>query len=305
MRRFLVIVALLLGAIGFAPRGFASKVYTPRTVPNVQVEDYRHFVTNPDGILSEGAVYSIDTMLLRLKQQRIAEVAVVAVESIGFAEPREFATELFRYWGIGEKGRDNGLLVLLVLGQGAIEIEVGYGLEGTLTDALCKRIIERAMIPHFKQSNFDEGMLEGVGSIGSILSTSEIPADLAPSASEGDEDVVGVCIALGTFLLFILMIVVLLRLNSRCPKCKKQGLRRSPERIEIEKNAYQTVYKVAWKCPHCGHTLWRKEADNNSSRGGGGGPIIMGGGGFGRGGGSFGGGFGGGFSGGGGAGGRF
>ena len=121
MKKFLTILYTLLALVVATLEPAVAKNYTPKTVPNVQVADYRHFVSNPDGILSSKAVCQIDTTLLRLKEARIAEVAVVAVESIGFAEPREFATELFRHWGIGEKGRDNGLLVLLVLGQGAIE----------------------------------------------------------------------------------------------------------------------------------------------------------------------------------------
>lgn len=210
MKKFLVVILLLLGVSGVLD----AKNYTPKTVPNVQMADYRHFVSNPDGILSTEAVYQIDTTLLRLKEARIAEVAVVAVESIGFAEPREFATELFRHWGIGEKGRDNGLLVLLVLGQGAVEIETGYGMEGDLPDALCKRIIERVMIPHFKAGDFDKGMTEGVGAIATVLSTSEVPADLA--GNEEDDTLVGLAIFIGTGLLFFVLIAILLRMYSRC-----------------------------------------------------------------------------------------
>ena len=181
MKKFSAIIVALLGTLVLSAQGLYAKSYTPKTVPNVQVEDYRRFVSNPDGILSREAVYQIDTTLLRLKEQRIAQVAVVAVKSIGmFDEPREFATELFRHWGIGEKGRDNGLLVLLVLDDGAIEIEVGYGLEGTLPDALCKRIIERLMIPRFKDDDFDGGMIEGVGAIASVLSSTELPKSSPP-----------------------------------------------------------------------------------------------------------------------------
>lgn len=301
MKKFLTILYALLAVAVATLEPAMAKNYTPKTVPNVQVADARHFVSNPDEILSTEAVYQIDTALLRLKEARIAEVAVVAVESIGFAEPREFATELFRHWGIGEKGRDNGLLVLLVLGQGAIEIETGYGMEGTLPDALCKRIIERVMIPHFKAGDFDKGMTEGVGAIATILSTSEVPEDLA--VQDNDMDSVGLAIFVGTALLFIVLIVLLLYLYGRCPKCKKGTLVRTSDRLEVEKNAFQAVYKVAFKCNKCGHVVWRNEVDDHTHRGSGGGPIITGGG-FGRGG-FGGGGFGGGFSGGGGAGGRF
>ena len=145
MKRYLLILASIILAI----TNVWAVNYSVRTVPNVQVADERRFVSNPDGILSTEAVYSIDTMLYRLRQSGAAEVAVVAVESIGFDEPREFATSLFRHWGLGNKEQNNGLLVLLVLGQGAIEIETGYGIEGDLPDAVCKRIIERVMIPSF------------------------------------------------------------------------------------------------------------------------------------------------------------
>lgn len=300
MKKFLAILVALLWVATMAPQEIVAKSYTPKSVPNVQLQDYRRFVSNPDGILSQEAVYKIDTSLLRLKQERIAEVAVVAVESIGFAEPREFIHELFRHWGIGEQGRDNGLLVLLVLNDGAIEIETGYGLEGVLTDALCKRIIERIMIPRFKQDDFDGGMVEGMAAIGAILATEQVPENLA---SEEDDAVVGLVIFIATALIFFVLIIVLMYLYNRCPKCKKGNLTRTSDRLLVSKTSVQTVYKVAFKCSKCGHIVWRNEADNNVG-GSGGGPIIFGGG-MGRGGGSFGGGFGGGFSGGGGAGGRF
>ena len=297
-------MVVVLATLAATTSSAIAKNYTPKSVPNVQVDDYRRFVSNPDGVLSQEATLRIDTTLLRLKQERIAEVAVVAVESIGFAEPREFVHDLFRLWGIGEKGRDNGLLVLLVVGQGAIEIETGYGLEGTLTDALCKRIIERTMIPHFKEGDFDSGMEAGVGAIAAILTEGAVPEELA--AEEDDSSLVGLAIFLGTAVLFIVLICVLLRLYSRCPKCKKGTLTRTADRVEISKNAYQKIYKVAFKCNKCGHIVWRNEVDDIHHGGSGGGPIIMGGGGFGRGsGGSFGGGWGGGSFGGGGAGSRW
>ena len=144
-------------------------------------------------------------------------------------------------------------------------------------------------------------MVEGVGALATILTSSVIPEELA--GGEDDEaELVGLVIFCGTVVLFIVLICVLMYLQNRCPKCRKGDLQRTVERIEIEKNAFQRVYKVAYKCTKCGEVVWRNEVERISGGGfGGGGPIIMGGGGFGRGGG----GFGGGFSGGGGAGGRF
>lgn len=313
MKRFLIILLTFIVSLSLVPAEAFAGDYTPQSVPNVQRTDYRRFVSNPDGILSHETVSRLDSMLFALRQERIAEVAVVAVESIGFDEPREFAFELFRHWGLGEKGRDNGLLVLLVLGQGAVEIEVGYGLEGDLPDALCGRIIHNLMIPPFKERDFDRGMIEGVGAIATALRSGEAALNL-PAEAPDDRSVVGVVISLLAMALFIGMVLALIHLNNRCPKCKKGSLRRSGERMVAEKSAYQTIYRVAYKCDKCGHVVWRNEIDGNSGGGGigggrgrgFGGPIIFGGGGFGGfGGGGFGGGFGGGASGGGGAGGRF
>jgi uncharacterized protein len=72
--------------------------------------------------------------------------------------PRDFATELFNFWGIGKKGKDNGLLLLVVIGQRRWEFEVGYGLEGTLPDATMRRIGE-ALPPYFKKGDYGPGIL--------------------------------------------------------------------------------------------------------------------------------------------------
>lgn len=305
MKRFSFIIVLALLSFSASVYG---KSYTLRSVPNVQIGSADRFVSNPDNILSSTTVRELDTMLYRLKQQHIAQVAVVAVESIGDSDPREFAHDLLNNWGLGEKGADNGLMVLLVLDQGAIEIETGYGIEGDLPDAICKRIINNIMLPSFRKRDFDSGMTEGMGAVVSVLSGRELPDNLASD----DEEVPGpaLLIMFGAMLLFIVLMAFAIRRYNRCPKCKKATLRRTGERMLIANDALRKVYKVAYVCPRCGHTVWRNE---NVDKGGGGigGPIIGGGlgrgvfgGGFG-GGGFGGGGWGGGHSGGGGAGGRF
>lgn len=303
MKKFFVSLLFVLSSVAAA---VGATDHTVRSVPNVQLSDARRFVSNPDGILSAEAVYQMDTMLYALRSAGYAEVAVVAVGSIGFEEPRMFAHELFNLWGLGSSKTDNGLLILLAVGQGAVEIEVGYGLEGVMTDALCKRIIENIMIPAFKERNFDGGLVRGVGAICSVLRSDEAGQELvAAAAADQRNDMIGGMLALGTVVIFVVLIMVLLHLNSRCPKCKSSNsLRRSGERILTEKNSFGAVYKVAYRCTKCGHTVWRNENESSGSNTPGGGPIIFGGRGFG-GGGFGGGGFGGGMSGGGGAGGRF
>jgi uncharacterized protein len=86
-------------------------------------------------------------------------------------EIEPYANELFRKWALGEKQKNNGVLLLVAPNERRVRIEVGYGLEGTLTDALSKVIISNAMTPRFKAGNFSEGISRGVDDIITVLTT--------------------------------------------------------------------------------------------------------------------------------------
>ena len=147
----------------------SSRAYRVEDIPNVQAADRTRFVSNPDGLLSQSAVYRIDTMLYSLKESGRAQVVVVAVNSIGDEVPFDFLQQLVTRWGVGRKEADDGLGILLVVDQGAIEIQTGYGLEGDLPDALLKRIINNYMLPAFRERDWDRGMTEGVAAIAGVL----------------------------------------------------------------------------------------------------------------------------------------
>ena len=139
-----------------------NKRYTVDEVPNPKTNDASAFVANPDGIISEETVYQLNIILQNLEAKNKAEIAVVVLNSIGDNDIFDFGVKLFERWGIGKKGSDNGLLILFVLDQRKIRFETGYGLEGVLPDAICKRIQMNEMVPYFKEGNYDEGMLRGV-----------------------------------------------------------------------------------------------------------------------------------------------
>ena len=181
-KRICTILLLLL----FVPLLRAAG-YTPEQVPNVHQTDGRRFVSNPDGILSAETVTRLDQMLLDLQGVNTSEVAVVALESIGDTSPDLFATDLFTRWGIG-KQNDNGLLVLLVLDQRRIVFRTGYGLEGVLPDAICKRIQTQYILPRFKEGNYDQGMLDGITAVSRILTDPAAVEEItAPQQVQGLE----------------------------------------------------------------------------------------------------------------------
>ncbi|QHV99549.1 hypothetical protein GJR95_33070 [Spirosoma endbachense] len=167
----LIVLFLLLACGGITP-GIAQ-TYTPETVPNPKQSRSAQYVSNPDHILSNEAVSQINLVLGKLEDSTTAQVAVVCLNSIGEGIPKDFATALFRKWGLGYQKKNNGLLVLLVKDQHRIEMETGYGLEGVLPDAICSRIQTRKMIPLAKVGDFDGAMIAGVNEIARLISEPE------------------------------------------------------------------------------------------------------------------------------------
>jgi uncharacterized protein len=201
--------------------------------------------------------------------------------------------------GVGQKERDNGLVVLLSTGERCVQFATGYGLEDVMPDAICKRIQQQYMVEHFAAGDWDTGMVAGMRAVCGVLDGS--------MENIGDEDADEELIALAVFLTMIFgglaVIILAVWYSSRCPNCGKHKVQRISSRIVNRCNGY-LVRENTYRCQNCGHTFMRKEhADDNSNRHRHGG-VVIGGGGFGRGGG-FGGSFGGGSFGGGGAGSRF
>ncbi len=164
MTKFIFSLFLFLSVIAHA-----QQPYTVNTVPRPNQYDATNYVSNPDGLLDPGTVASLNRTIGALEAETQAEIAVVALRSIGQDDIKNFAVHLFEAWGVGKAGADNGLLILFVLDQRKVTFETGYGIEGILPDAICMRIIQRDMIPHFKQGDYNAGMLAGVTRAASIL----------------------------------------------------------------------------------------------------------------------------------------
>ncbi len=112
-------------------------------------------------------------------------MAVVTVpETAPAASPKTFATELFNKWGIGKKGKDNGVLFLISVGDRRVEIETGYGVEGILPDAKVGNIINTQIIPRFKKGDFEGGTLAGTKALVVILESERSPASKVENPSQ-------------------------------------------------------------------------------------------------------------------------
>ena len=286
----------------------AQEVYTTKNIPKVHLQDKTRYVCNPANILSVAASDSIDRMLYALEQQTGIETVVAVVPSIGSEDCFDFAHQLLNEWGVGKKEKNNGLVILLVTDQRCIQFYTGYGLEGDLPDAICKRIQTRDMIPYLKNGNWDEGMVAGVRAV-----CARLDGSMANDTEEGDDLPIGYMLLglLGIIAVASFFGILAQRKATKCPNCGQHKLQRSGSVLVSRRNGVKTE-DVTYTCRNCGHKVVRRQQsyDENYRGGGGGGPVIfggMGGGrGFGGGGGGFSGGsFGGGMGGGGGAGSRF
>lgn len=306
MRRLLIII-LALACCNVA----LARQYRVKDVPNVQIENRYRFTSNPDGILSQSAVAQIDSMCYDLRHRGIAQVAVVAVEEIDRDDVFDFAYELFSKWGVGSKS-DSGIGILLVEQAREIRFITGYGVEGALPDAICKRIQTQYMLPHFRRGDYSSGMVAGVAAIQARLNGSELDLGGNDDYQEDDTfDIIMIILFMSMIIFGTIFLVIIIDRHSRtCPNCKKVALKKDSSTF-IGKSFGVTKYRDIYICSNCGTRVERNrdvhDSNHNNRRGGG--PIIMGGG-FGRGfgggsGGSFGGGWGGGSFGGGGAGSRW
>ena len=126
-------------------------------------------VVDNANILSISTKSKLNLMLANLEQNSSNQLVVVTLKSLQGYDISDFGYQLGRYWGIGQKGKNNGALLIVAPNERKVRIEVGYGLEGDLTDALSSVIIQTKILPYFKKSNFDEGILSGVKAIIGVI----------------------------------------------------------------------------------------------------------------------------------------
>lgn len=130
-------------------------------------------VVDQAGILSPAVKAELETALAAHENNTTNQVVVVTLESLNGANIEEYSLELGRRWGIGQKGKDNGVLLVVAPNDKQIRIEVGYGLEGILTDALSGNIINYYIIPEFKKGDIQNGIKIGTQKIIALLEGDE------------------------------------------------------------------------------------------------------------------------------------
>src|SRR5476649_2654437 len=128
-------------------------------------------IVDQANIIPDATRSAIEQKLADLESKSGIQLVVATVNSLEGQEIEPYANELFRTWGLGQKEKNNGVLLLVAPNEHRVRIEVGYGLEGTLTDALSKVIITNAITSRFKAGDFNGGIARGVDDIITVLTT--------------------------------------------------------------------------------------------------------------------------------------
>lgn len=171
--------------------------------------DARRFVNDFAGILSGEQTGSLENKLVSFNDSTSTQIVVVTVNSLNGLDKYEFARLIGEKWGVGQKGKNNGAIVLVKPKQGREKGEVcimtGYGLEGAVPDALAKRIVENEMIPSFKQGDYYTGIEKAVNTMIS-LTKGEYTADDYNKRHSRDSGPAGLLIPIIILIVLVLWI---------------------------------------------------------------------------------------------------
>ncbi|MGE5485696.1 MAG: TPM domain-containing protein [Ignavibacteriales bacterium] len=218
-------------------------------------------------VLSEEDRSRLEMLSIEIEQRTSAAVVVAIVSSTQPETPKMYAVNLFQTWGIGQKGKDNGVLILLDMEQRRIEVETGYGLESVLTDGRIGEILDRDVVPRFKNGKYGDGLYAGMESMYRLIAGSqgvEVSPPAGKPAAGGSSWLGYPVLGIALVLVGILLISGVLRriasgiagssafgYGRRCPRCRSRL--HVTDRIVRQGSMFSPGLAVkAYRCPSCG-----------------------------------------------------
>jgi uncharacterized protein len=163
-------------------------------------------VVDQAGILDRSTIETITSQLAGYESSSGNQVVVVTLAELKGYPIEDWGLALGRGWGIGQQGKNNGVLLIVAPNDRALRIEVGYGLEGQIPDATANTIIQSEIIPHFKRSDMQGGVRAGVNAILAALGGSYTPTKLASTGS-------GNAFPAGVFSVFAFIFIIVVMIN--------------------------------------------------------------------------------------------
>lgn len=264
------------------------------SVRGAEVPVFSNYVNDYAYILNRATEAELNQKLKAFETKTGNQIAVLTITSLGSDNLERFATEIFKTWQIGQKDKDNGVLFLVSVNDRKMRIEVGYGLEGELTDAEAGRVIRDVVSPYFRQGSYNAGVIRGVEVI-----VAEIEGFVGLPEAPTQTSFVMVFLAIALAFLAIVLAVFLVKryLRNRPRRSKKTGERMfrlseeeedalmtdqqvfeekigavqydvwvTADRGDFEVIAYHTRFSGYNTCPSCGTRAQKLTKRNTISR---------------------------------------
>ncbi len=187
MKNLLALLLLTLQLIfSWNPLAQAQTAIPPKPTTNIYVQDYAK-------VLSSQTKATINAYSSAIADKTKAQIVVVTIPTLDGAALENFSLNIMRQWGIGDKEKNNGVLLLVAVQDRQSRIEVGYGLEGALPDGLTGRIQDQVMLPLFKKGDYDKGIMQGYASVANAvikeynLSAADLKVDRVASSQTNSQ----------------------------------------------------------------------------------------------------------------------
>ncbi len=132
-------------------------------------------ITDLSATLSQNQLAQLDSTLRALETNKGSQIAILLVPTTAPETIEQYAIRVAEQWQLGRKGIDDGLLILVALKDRATRLEVGYGLEGVIPDAIAKRVINEIMLPHFRDNDYYTGLVAGVDRLARLIEGEPLP----------------------------------------------------------------------------------------------------------------------------------
>jgi uncharacterized protein len=167
--------------------GFLLLLFCFSAWPAVGVPELSRRVTDLTGTLSAEQVAALENRLAVFESQKGSQIAVLIVPTTGPKDIAEFGIEVADLWQVGRKGIDDGVILIVAKDDRKLRLEVGYGLEGVIPDAVAKRVIAETITPYFKNGDYAGGIDAGVTQLIGLIGGEALPAP-TESLTEGQSD---------------------------------------------------------------------------------------------------------------------
>ncbi|OPZ62979.1 MAG: hypothetical protein BWY85_01900 [Firmicutes bacterium ADurb.Bin506] len=245
MRRRLLSVALLIVCVAvFQQVVWAESLIAPPP---------KGYVVDDANVLGVDMVAQLNEALHELEEENGIEMAVATVPTTKPMTIEEYAVDLFEEWGIGQKGQDNGILVLLAVNDRRIRVEVGYGLEGILPDSRVGSILDSVAVPPLRDDRFGDGVADLVDELARILLDEFQPDPVTKPANTW----LVVIVVLGAVTALVVGAIALaMRSAPRCATCRRRMRKVADELLVHPTETSGGAARARYRCGRCGAEEW-------------------------------------------------